>query len=120
MIDFLLGLSLAGFAVRGWLRGFVKELLDLIGLILGLVVAFRVSAPFGDFISDRFDVTPEWARIGAGIALFFLVGAGLAMVAHYLAKVMRLPGLNLANRLAGSGFALAWGIALILVVTSLL
>jgi hypothetical protein len=45
VIDFLLGLYLAGLAVRGWLRGFVKELLDLVGLIVGLVVAFRVSAP---------------------------------------------------------------------------
>lgn len=120
MIDFLLGLYLAGLAVRGWLRGFVKELMDLIGLVLGLFVAFRMSAPFGDFISDRFDVTPEWARIGAGIALFLIVGAALGTLAHYLGKVMRLPGLNLANRLAGSGFALAWGIALILVVTSVL
>lgn len=120
MIDFLLGLYLAGLAVRGWLRGFVKELLDLVGLIVGLVVAFRVSAPLGDFLSDRFDVTPEWARIGAGIALFLIVSAGLATAAHYVSKVMRLPGLNLANRLAGSGFALAWGIALILVVASVL
>lgn len=120
MIDFLLGLYLAGLAVRGWLRGFVKELLDLVGLVVGLVVAFRASAPLGDFIADQFDVTPEWARIGAGIALFLLVSAALATVAHHLGKVMRLPGLNLANRLAGSGFALAWGIALILVVASVL
>ncbi|MDX1449482.1 MAG: CvpA family protein [Acidimicrobiia bacterium] len=120
MIDFLLGLYLAGLAVRGWLRGFVKELLDLVGLVIGLFVAFRLSSPMGDFISDRFDVTPEWARIGAGIALFLIVGATLGTLAHYLGKVMRLPGLNLANRLAGSGFALAWGIALILVVTSVL
>ena len=120
MIDFLLGLYLAGLAVRGWLRGFVKELLDLVGLVLGLVVAFRVSAPLGDFISDRFDVTPEWARIGAGIALFLIVSTALATAAHHIAKLMRLPGLNLANRLAGSGFALAWGIALILVVASVL
>ena len=120
MIDFLLGLYLAGLAVRGWLRGFVKELLDLLGLVIGLLVAFRLSAPLGDFLSDRFDVTPEWARIGAGIALFLIVGTGLATAAHYLAKVMRLPGLNLANRLAGSGFALAWGIALVLVITSVL
>ena len=120
MIDFVLGLYLAGLAVRGWLRGFVKELLDLIGLIIGLAVAFRLSAPLGDFFSDRFDTTPEWARIGAGIALFLIVGAGMATAAHYLGKVVRMPGLNLANRLAGSGFALAWGIALILVVTSVL
>ncbi len=120
MIDFLLGLYLAGLAVRGWLRGFVKELLDLVGLILGLAVAFRLSAPLGDFLSDWLDVTPEWARLGAGIALFILVGAGLATAAHYLGRVVRMPGMNLANRLAGSGFALAWGIALILVVASLL
>jgi uncharacterized membrane protein required for colicin V production len=120
MIDFVLGLYLAGLAVRGWLRGFVKELLDLIGLIVGLAVAFRLSAPLGDFLSDRFDTTPEWARIGAGIALFLIVGAGMATAAHYLGRVVRMPGLNLANRLAGSGLALAWGIALILVVTSVL
>jgi uncharacterized protein YkwD len=99
---------------------FVKELLDLIGLIIGLAVAFRLSAPLGDFIADWLDVTPEWARIGAGIALFLIVGVGMATAAHYLGRVMRLPGLNLANRLAGSGFALAWGIALVLVVAALL
>lgn len=120
MIDFLLGLYLAGLIVRGWTRGFVKELLDLIGFVLGLAVAFRLSAPLGDFLSDRFDVTPEWARIGAGVALFILVGAALATAARSLSRVMRLPGMNLANRLAGSAFALIWGIALIIVVASVL
>ena len=120
MIDFILGLYLAGLIVRGWLRGFVKELLDLIGLVVGLAVAFRLSAPVGDFLSDQFDVTPEWARIGAGVTLFLLVGTGLSVAANQLAKVMRLPGMNLANRLAGSGFALAWGIALVLIATSVL
>ncbi len=120
MIDFILGLYLAGLIVRGWLRGFVKELLDLIGLVIGLAVAFRLSVPVGDFLTDQFDVTPEWARIGAGVTLFVLVGTGLSVAANQIAKVMRLPGMNLANRLAGSGFALAWGIALVLVVASVL
>lgn len=120
MIDFLLGLSLAGLAVRGWFRGFVKELLDLVGLVVGLAVSFRLSAPLGDFLADWLDLTPEWARIGAGIGIFVLVGAGMATLAHYLGTVVRMPGLNLANRLAGSSFALAWGIALVLVVTSVL
>ncbi|NIR36702.1 MAG: CvpA family protein, partial [Actinobacteria bacterium] len=102
MLDFLLGLYLAGLLLRGWIRGFVKELLDLAGLVLGVIVAFRLSGPFGDVIADRFGVTPEWARIGAGIALFIIVGLGLAVVAHLLGKVMRLPGLNLSNRLLGA------------------
>lgn len=120
MIDFLLGLYLAGLAVRGWLRGLVKELLDLIGLVIGLAISFRLSAPLGDFLADWLDVTPEWARLGAGVALFLIVGAGMAVLAHMLAKVVHMPGLNLANRLGGSAFALTWGIALILVVVSVL
>ena len=32
----ILGLFLAGLLVRGWLRGFVRESLDLVGLVLGV------------------------------------------------------------------------------------
>ncbi len=109
MIDFLLGIYLAGLAVRGWLRGLVKEAVDLAGMVLGVVVAFRVSAPVGDFLSNRFGVSPEAGRIGAAIALFLLVGVGLSVAAHYLTKLMRLPGLNLSNRLLGAVLAGLWG-----------
>lgn len=120
MIDFLLGIGLASLLLRGWLRGFVRELLDLAGLVLGVALAFRLSGPIGDFLADRFDVTPEWARLGAGIALFVLVGAALAVAASLLGKVMRLPGLNLANRVAGAAFAGAWGLTLVLLAVALL
>lgn len=120
MIDFLLGLYLAGLAVRGWLRGFVRELFDLAGLVIGVVVAFRLSGPVGGWIADRFDATPEWAQLGSGIALFFLVGTGMALVAHQISRVARLPGLNLANRLGGITLAVGWGLALVLIVASLL
>lgn len=120
MLDFILGLYLAGLAVRGWVRGLVKELTDLLGLVVGVLVGFRLSAPVGDFFVDRFDVTPEWARVGAGIAMFILVGVGFSILAATLGRFMRLPGLNLGNRLLGSGLALTWGVFLILVFASIL
>lgn len=119
MLDFLLGLYLAGLAVRGWLRGFVRELMDLVGLIVGAAVAFRLSEPIGGFMTDRFGASPEWARIGAGIALFLLFGLAMAVVAHYLSKVTKLPGLTLVNRVLGSAVAAAWGIVLVLVIVSI-
>lgn len=118
MLDFILGLYLAGLVVRGWLRGFVRELMDLIGLIVGAAVAFRLSAPVGGFLTDRFGVSPEWGRIGAGIVLFILFGLSMSILAHYLSKVARLPGLSLANRVLGSAVAAAWGVLLVLVVVS--
>ena len=118
MIDFILGLFLAGLLVRGWLRGFIREILDLVGLVAGLWIAFRLSSPLGEFLTDRFGVGPEVASIGAGIVLFLLFGIAMSIAAHYLSKVMNLPGLNLINRLGGAAVAAAWGIAIVLVVVN--
>jgi len=118
MLDFILGLYIAALAVRGWLRGFVRELMDLIGLVVGAIVAFRLSEPFGGFLTDRFGVSPEWGRIGAGIALFLLFGVSMSILAHFFSKIARLPGLTLANRLLGSLVAGAWGVVLVLVVVT--
>ena len=119
MIDFILGLFIAGLLVRGWLRGFVREALDLVALVIGLWVAFRLSGPLGEFITERFSVAPEVATIGAGIVLFLLFGVAMSIAAHYLSRVMSLPGLNLINRLGGAAVAALWGIAIILVVINL-
>ncbi|MGF1616528.1 MAG: CvpA family protein [Acidimicrobiia bacterium] len=116
MLDFVLGAGLAGLAVRGWVRGFVREALDLVGLVLGIWVAFTLGRPLGDFISDQFGVSSEVARIGSGILLFVLFGVAMGIGAHFLSRVMRLPGLNLANRIGGSAVAALWGVALILVI----
>jgi uncharacterized membrane protein required for colicin V production len=101
VIDFVIGVYVAGLAVRGWIRGLIRELLDLVGLVVGAVVAFRLSGPVGDFLTDRFGVTSEWARIGAGVVLFTGVGVGLAVAARAVTRIMDLPGLNLLNRIGG-------------------
>lgn len=119
MIDFILGLALAAMLVRGWTRGFVRESLDLVGLILGVWIAFRLSQPFGDFLTATFDVSPELARIGGGIVLFVLFGALLSVAAHYLSRVMNLPGLSMVNRVGGAAVAMGWGVVLVLIVISL-
>jgi len=116
MVDFVLGLFIAGLLVRGWLRGFVREALDLVALFIGLWIAFRLSSPLGEFLTDRFSVSPEVATIGAGVVLFLLFGVAMSIAAHYLSRVMSLPGLNLINRLGGAAVAALWGIAIILVV----
>lgn len=120
MLDFVLGLYLAGLAVKGWLRGFVRELLDLVGLIVGAAVAFRLSGPVGIFLTDRFGVSHEWGRIVAGVVLFLLFGITMTIVAHVLSKVARLPGLSLTNRVLGAVVSAAWGIVLMMVLMMLI
>lgn len=120
MIDFVLGLVLAAMLVRGWMRGFVRESLDLVGLVLGVWVAFRLSGPFGTFISDSFGVSPEAARIAGGGILFLLFGVLLGIGAHFLSRVMSLPGLSIVNRVGGAAVAIGWGALIVLIVVSLI
>jgi membrane protein required for colicin V production len=116
MLDFVLGLALAGLMVRGWTRGLVREALDLVGLVFGVWIALWLSRPLGEFLTERFGVSPEFAGILAGVVLFVLFGVALAVAARYLTKVMTLPGLNTANRIGGAAVAVGWGVILILVI----
>ena len=119
MIDFVLGLTLAGLAVRGWSRGFAREAMDLVGVVAGLLLAFRLGAPLGDELVARFGMAPEAGQIVAAVVIFLLVGAGAAVGAHYLSKALTLPGLSLGNRVLGVGIALASGVFLLLLLVSL-
>jgi uncharacterized membrane protein required for colicin V production len=109
MLDFLLGAFFVFLFVRGWARGFVKEAMDLIGVILGLAVAFRLSPAAGAVVGGIVGASPTLSRVLGGLLLFVVVGGAAALLAHYLHRVARLPGLALGNRLTGAGLALAWG-----------
>lgn len=118
--DLVVGLLLVGLLVRGWLRGLVREALDVAGLVLGVVVAFRLSGPFGDAVAARTDVPAEIARLGAGLVLVLIVGAGIGLASRALGRLARLPGLSLPNRVLGAGFAGLAGAFLVVLVASLL
>jgi len=120
MIDFLLGLYFAALFVRGWARGFVREAMDLIGLVLGLALAFRLSGPVGDGLAEWLGISPELGRLAGGIAIFLLIGVGASIGAHYVQRVFTMPGLVLSNRLLGGGLALAWALFVAILVLSLL
>lgn len=120
MIDFVLGLYFAGLFVRGWVRGFARELMDLIGLIVGLALAFRLSGPAGDFVQSWTNISPEASRFVGGLAIFFVVGILASVGAHFLQKVLTLPGLALSNRAFGALLALTWAVFVAVLVLSLI
>lgn len=120
MIDFVLGIFFAGLFVRGWLRGFVKEFMDFVGLLVGAFVAFRFSEQLGEVFASMSQTSPTVARYAAGVALFLIVGALVSVAAHYLGKIASKPGFKLSNRVFGAFVATLWGWILATVVVLLL
>ncbi len=118
MLDFLLGSFFVFLFLRGWARGFVREAMDLLGVIFGLAVAFRLSPAAGAVVSGTIGSGPTVSRMIGGMLLFLVVGGAAAILAHYLQRVASLPGLALGNRLTGAGLAVAWGAFLATLILS--
>ena len=112
IIDVVAILMLALLLVRGWWRGFVREAMDLVGLILGTVLAFRLAPFMGGTVNAVFDVSEPVARLIGGSIVLVAVGVGLAIVTRSIDQKFQLPGLNLINRVGGAGLASAWGMFL--------
>ncbi len=115
MIDFLLGAVIAALLVRGWVRGLVREAIGLAVVLVGTVLAFRLSSAAGAIVASMAGTSADVSRLIGGVAVFLLVSVGGAVAGYVLHRGIRvLPGLPTANRAAGAGFA---GLAGLLVAT---
>jgi len=120
MIDALIVALLIFLGVRGWFRGLVREAMDLVGLVLGIVAAFRLGGAVGKMIEAISNVSPDVGRLVGGLIVLVAVGLAAALVARVLAPRLRWPGLNLIDRAGGAALALAWGGFATIVLLSLL
>ncbi len=111
-LDVIIFIVFALLALRGWYRGFVREAMDLVGLVLGILLAFRFGPAFGRIVEAMAGLPPDAGRLAGGIIVFILVGIGSAVVTRIVEPKARLPGLNLMNKVGGVGLALAWGVFL--------
>jgi uncharacterized protein YkwD len=108
VIDFVLGIAFAGVALRGWLRGLVRAVMDLVGLVGGIYFGVRFSEPAGAFFASWTGLGSGASRVIGGLTVMLLFGLAAAVASSMLNKVARLPGLNLANRIGGSALSFAW------------
>ncbi|MDX1690759.1 MAG: CvpA family protein [Acidimicrobiia bacterium] len=112
MIDLLVLAFLALLLLRGWYRGFVREAMDLVGLVLGTILAFRFGGAVGSVVSSMAGISTDAGRIVGGIVLFVGTGIAAAITTQRLERHARMPGLNLMNRVGGAGLAMAFGVFL--------
>jgi uncharacterized membrane protein required for colicin V production len=105
--------------VRGWFRGLVREAMDLVGLVLGIVVAFRFGGAVGGLIVGMSGISPDAARLVGGLVLLVAVGVGVALLARVVVPRFRWPGLNLIDHTGGAALGLASGAFGLVVVLSL-
>lgn len=113
MIDYVLFGFIGLFAVRGYVRGLVRELLDVAALIAGAVIGFRMAGILGPVVADISGLSPEVSRLAGGVIAFLGISVAAGIAAHFVNKTITvLPGLSTLNRLGGAGAGVAYGLIL--------
>lgn len=102
----------------GWWRGFVYELLSLLGWIAAGLIARTYAPDVVQFVPDL--VSAEVAKMAVAYAgLFMLSMIVSGVLAWAISKLVKIVGLGLMDGVMGSVFGLLRGMLLVLILVLL-
>jgi len=121
MIDVLIGTLVVVLIVRGWMRGLLREAIDVGTLVVGAVVAFRL-APFGGrMLASLLGMSPDLARVLGGALLFVAIWVAASIAAFLITRSLKiLPGLTTLNRIGGAALGVVYTAVLAVIALTLL
>ena len=97
-LTFLLGL-------KGLIRGFIKEIFALVGIIGGVFVASRLSNNTGEMIGDFLKIQSEKTNILIGFVVTLIIVWGIAYILGIVfSKISSASGLGIFDRFLGFVF----------------
>jgi len=112
LFDYLL-LAITGFSmVLSLWRGFVREIISLIGLIAAFIVAGRASGVATELVQDWIPNATAASLAGFGL-VFICVMLAVALVGTLIRKLVDMADLTASDRTLGMIFGLARGLLLI-------
>ena len=109
-LDVALGVCLVIVALNAARRGFVREVGTLVGLASGLLVAGRFALQVSELLTEQVGRLPLLDELAHALVIG-VVAASIAMLAGILRGTLTLPGLPVADRLAGLALGVIEGAA---------
>jgi len=120
MIDFIVLALFVLLVVRGWVRGLVREAIDVGTLVVGALLAFRLAPTAGRLLSELTNLPPEPARVIGGVVLFIAITVGAAIVGSVIHRsIKHLPGLTTLNRIGGATLGIVYAAVLVVIAATL-
>jgi membrane protein required for colicin V production len=112
-LDAALLLLLVLFALRGFWRGFLREVLGLAGLVVAGVLVVAWSEPIAGVLSDRAGLSSLTARLVSAVGLAVAVFLMVRLLGRVVARLTSALFLRPIDRIAGVGLGVAEGAALL-------
>lgn len=88
--------------VKGIRRGFIIAVFSVVGLIIGLAAAMKLSAAAAVYLTDSVSISSKWLPFISFILVFLLAVLLVRLAANLLQKTVEIALLGWLNRLAGA------------------
>jgi membrane protein required for colicin V production len=119
-VDLIMAIVLIGFAIRGLMKGFFRELFSLVGLFIGLWVALLKFVPVGEWLQTKLPLTDPLPFHAAFLAIFLGISALAGVCGYLLHKVAKVFFVGWLDAVVGLGFGLIKGVVILTILLFLL
>ncbi|OIO54096.1 MAG: hypothetical protein COX57_05470 [Alphaproteobacteria bacterium CG_4_10_14_0_2_um_filter_63_37] len=118
--DYLVVAFVGTLVVRASIRGLIKEVFSLAGLVLGVIVATSYSEKLGEILNADYRQIDPFGGPAAYLLLFVGIGLIAWLLAMVTTKAVHGVGLSVPNRIGGGLFGASKGILFISVAVLIL
>lgn len=105
IFDLIVIAALAWSAISGFSKGFVVQVFSLAALVLGVLLAYKLSHFVAGFIAASLSTDPTFTNIVAFAITFVGIWILVYMVGKIVHQVVQVVMLGLLNRVLGATFA---------------
>ncbi len=109
LVDILIWVVLLLFAVKGFLKGLIREVCSLLGLVAGGWAACKYYPYFAEALRSFIRLPHHVAQSLAFALLFLLLGVLFYLLGHLLTVIFKIMLLGGVNRIGGVCFGLLEG-----------
>ena len=100
------------------MRGFVREVLALVGWVGAFVAAITLSGPVSVWMAPNI-ADERWRAVAAFAGVFFATLLLASLIAMAFSRLLKAAGLRLEDRVLGGVFGLARGLLIVMVLVLL-
>lgn len=105
--DWILALLLLGAVIRGWRLGVIKQVVSIVGIIAGLVLAKMFCGVVGEALSPHIGDNVGLASSIAFVAIWVLVPAVLGLLGELVSTILdKIIIVGKVNKILGALFSL--------------
>lgn len=115
-LDIAILVILGLFLIKGLLRGFLKEICSLAGLLGGTLLAFAYHASLAQLMSDQLGLPPKLCVVVTFLLLFVSTIFFFAVLGYVLTRFVKLVFLGGFNRILGGLFGMLQSVVLLAVI----